>query len=66
LREQAKETKTHIDIDLRNGTNAWNEGRYFKAIHNWTWGVLGEVFQHAWRWVMYIVVGAIVLVLLMF
>jgi hypothetical protein len=53
LKEQLDEAKVHIAIDINNGKKKWADKDYLGALHNWTWGVVGETFEHMPRWYLY-------------
>lgn len=53
LKQQVKDAKVAISADIEQGKVFWKTGEKLRALHSWTWGPVGEVFQHMWRWVMY-------------
>jgi hypothetical protein len=53
LKEQRAEAMVYIDLDIESGKKKWREGDYLGALHNWTWGVVGETFEHMPRWYLY-------------
>jgi hypothetical protein len=53
LKDQAEDAREAIALDIETGNRKWRDRDRWGALHNWTFGVISEVFEHMGRWLFY-------------